>query len=374
MDISIITLFSAGLLTFFTPCVLPLIPIYLATVAGVESLDKVSSRNRMFFRASAFSAGLVLVFVLMGAAVSTLGSTIKEYEVYLLLFGGVLIFLFGLKFLHIVEIPVLDRFLKFDESRFSSRFGIINSFLLGFFFGAGWSPCMGPVLASALAYAALSSTSTAAGMLYLAVYGFGFVLPFMMVAFFAERGIAALKSVNRFLPLFEKITGFALVVGALYLMLGAVNAPVSKEPLTAEQPQLQNTVAAEPRFIEFYSPKCPVCSAMEPVIEGMFKRCKDKKVSMEKIDVSRRENAHIVKKYRIVGVPTFILVDREGAEAARLVGMQSEATLYQSLAAVRGEQCEGVGLIADILANDSHETPQGTACTPGAEAEACGTD
>ncbi len=365
MAVSLIALFGAGLATFFTPCVLPLIPIYLAAIAGTASASR-GGGTRLFVRALAFSIGLVLVFSLLGAAAAALGGILKSNEAYLLLFGGVLVLLFGLKFVGLIQIPLLDRVVRLDEERFSSRIGLLNAFVMGFVFGAGWSPCVGPLLGTALTVAAAQGTSALAGMGLLAIYGLGFVLPFLVVALFAERLIPLVRRVQQGLPLFEKTIGVLLLAGAGYLLVSAVTPPAARPVEQASSPAVQ-AVARDhfplpdglPALVEFYRPDCPVCQRMEPVVQRIFERCDGNKVTLRKVDLSRPENRQYITTYRILGVPTFILFDTERNEVARLIGAQSEEAIYQAIATLRGEQCDGVG----PLSPSPEPLAPGSACT-----------
>lgn len=360
MTFSLTALFTAGLATFFTPCVLPLIPVYLAAVAGMDTAGERPAAARMFLRAAAFSAGIVLIFALFGAAAAALGGLVKSYDTYLSLFGGVLVLLFGLKFIGLVQIPLLDRIARLDETRFSSRVGILNAFAMGLVFGAGWSPCVGPILGSALTFTASAGVSTATGMFYLALYGLGFVAPFLLTALFADRLLPLLRRANRGLPLFEKLVGILLIAGSLYLFGEAVNPPSAAVAIAAPQTRLEHFPLPDglPALVEFYREDCPVCKKMEPVVRGIFERCDGNKVTLRKVDISKPENLSYAAAHRILGVPTFILFDVDRAEVARLVGLQTEDSIYQAIATLRGEECDGVGL----LPRSEPAPTEGSAC------------
>jgi cytochrome c-type biogenesis protein len=348
MEFSLATLFTAGLATFFTPCVLPLIPVYLAAVAGMDTVGERPAPAKLFLRAAAFSLGIVIVFALFGAAAATLGGLVKTYNHYLLLFGGVLVLLFGLKFIGFIHIPLFDRIVRIDESRFSSRIGLLNAFAMGLIFGAGWSPCVGPILGAALTFTAASGASVPVGMFYLTLYGIGFTLPFLLTALFADRLLPLLRRANRGLPLFEKLVGILLIAGAIYLFTEAMDQPPPVAAvISAPQAKLEHFPLPDglPALVEFYSGECPVCKKMEPIVTRIFERCDGNKVTLRKVDIGKPENRGYTAAHRIIGVPTFILFDAERNEVARLVGLQTEEAIYQAIATLRGEQCDGVGLL-----------------------------
>jgi len=356
-------LFLSGVATFFTPCVFPLIPVYLAAIVGAT----VSSSRRLVVYATAFSSGIVLVFSLLGAVAAALGGLVKSQQHFLLLGGGILVLLFGLKFVGLIQIPLLDRVVRLDEKRFSSRIGIVNAFLMGFVFGAGWSPCVGPLLGSALVYATALGSSPLRGMALLAVYGIGFVTPFVVTALFADRLVPLMKRFNRALPLFERGVGLLLVAGAGYLLLSAVTPAAPEKSAYAQPSTASHSFFDEfplpdglPALVEFYSAECPVCKRMEPIVQRIFERCDGDKVTLRRIDISHPENRRYITQYRILGVPTFVLFAPDRTEVARLIGAQTEEAIYQALATLRGEQCEGVSPVPGDAAG---ATVPGTTCT-----------
>jgi cytochrome c-type biogenesis protein len=339
MSLDLATIFSAGLLTFLSPCVLPLVPVYLASLAGgdVRGLAGLA-RAQLFLRALLFSLGFVAVFALMGAGASGLGRVLSTHKLAFQTVGGILILLFGFKFLGLIQIPWLDRVLRMDDRRLNTRMGSFGAILMGVVFGAAWTPCVGPVLGSVLTFTASSTTSPATGAFTLAVYGAGMALPLLLIAPFSEAGLRALKKMRRGLPVVERVLGVLLLVVA-GSMLFSWN-PSSTSTGSSEAPQSRDQ---GPAMLELYSQTCPVCQAMQPVVEAVTGHCAGKGVRFEKVDVSAPENRRFVAQYRLVGVPTFVFIGADGTEQARLVGQQSREELLQALSVVAGESCPGVG-------------------------------
>lgn len=403
MSIDLLTIFGAGLLTFVTPCVLPLIPIYLAALVGgdVRQLGG-ASRGRLLSRAALFSLGFVAVFTAMGVGASSIGGFFADHRSGLQLFGAVLVLGFALKFLGVIQIPWLDRTARADDSKLRTRFGGINALVMGVVFAAGWSPCVGPVLGSVLTYTASAASSPALGGMYLAVYGVGFALPLLLIAAFAEAGLRALTRIKPHMPRIEKATGVVLLlVAGLLVHDAAAGWDDASQPITAEAsagaaapastspeqaalltaadpvpdpPSGEAATEALPLMVELYAEECPICQRMKPLVEGLIRQCDQKKVRVRTVDVSKAENRHFVKEYRVVGVPTFLFLDAEGQEVARLVGAQTEDTLFQALAALRGEECPGLGRLpavagdhtrADEIAMPAQQDEAPTACGAG---------
>lgn len=377
MVLSLAGIFAAGLLTFVTPCVLPLIPIYLSAMVGgdVRQLD-VSGRGQLLARASLFALGFIAVFTLLGLTASSVSAALGEHRALVEGAGALLILLFGLKFLGVVRLPWLDRIARSDESRLKTRFAWVNAVLMGVVFAAGWSPCVGPVLGSVLSYTASKTSDPLLGAGYLATYGLGFALPLVVTAAFAELGIRLLRRIHPHLARIERAIGVLLVIvsGSLLWDLGRSAEPTSGAASLASEARAAapDGPASTPLMMEFYSADCPICRAMKPVVDEITEECHGKGVNIVAYDLSKPELRHVATEYRLVGVPTFVFVDTTGAEVARLVGHQTKQALKQAIAAVRGEACPGVGPLPGDEPMDAHRPPDHAACDLDAAALAAG--
>ncbi len=221
MNFDLLGVFGAGVLTFATPCVLPLVPIYLSALVGGDLTAAASGavrRGRVLLRAALFSLGFLAVFTLLGLTATSAGSFLAEHRAALQLVGALLILTFGLKFLGVISLPFLDRMLRLDEQRMRTRFGGVNALLMGVVFAVGWSPCVGPVLGSVLTYTAAKTADPWSGAGYLLVYGLGFALPLLVVAALAEAGTRLLRRIKPHLPKIEKGLG-ALMAGLALALL-----------------------------------------------------------------------------------------------------------------------------------------------------------
>jgi len=206
------------------------------------------------------------------------------------------------------------------------------------------------VLGSVLTLTAAKSASPLVGAGYLAVYGLGFALPLIAAAAFAEAALKLIGRISPHLPRIERAIGILLIGVAGYLALGAYedNAP---EETTSRGGALSSLVAESPggepmpTMVELYADGCTVCEKMKPVVDGLTAQCDQRGVRVHAVNVSDRENRHLVDALGVVGVPTFVFIDELGAEAARLVGEQSERALKQGLSALRGTPCPGLALL-----------------------------
>jgi cytochrome c-type biogenesis protein len=187
LDVSAGGAFVAGLLSFASPCVLPLVPPYLAYIGGV-SIEQLrdgeggAGRWRVLLAGLSFVAGFSTVFVALGATASWVGQAVSAPLALLGYLAGVLIALMGLHFLHVIRIPLLDRSARLEAV--SKPAGLVGAYVIGVTFGFGWSPCVGPVLAAILIMAA-AQESAAEGARLLFVYSLGIGLPFLLAAGFA---------------------------------------------------------------------------------------------------------------------------------------------------------------------------------------------
>ena len=219
-QVSLFAAFSAGLLSFISPCVLPLVPSYLSYITGlsIENLAKVEERERfksaIILNALLFIAGFSAVFIAFGASASLIGQVLYEYQDIIRKVGGILIIIFGLYLLGILKLNIFmtERRLVHFESR---PVGYIGSFLIGTAFAAGWTPCVGPVLGTILAYAS-TTESMSGGVLLLSAYSFGLGLPFFLTAFGMDTFLSYFKSLRTYLG------GVSFVSGGLLVLVGVM--------------------------------------------------------------------------------------------------------------------------------------------------------
>lgn len=216
-EIGIIAAFTAGVLSFLSPCVLPLIPAYLSFMTGLsasELSDEKRSVSKVLVPALLFVAGFSLVFVAFGASASVLGQMLLGYRDVIEKVAGIALIGFGVLMLGIIKLPWLYGEARMDLGR-TRKFGRWAAFVMGVAFAAGWTPCVGPILGSILALAG-SSGSVATGVLLLLAYSLGLGLPFVAVALLFGRLGGALSWMNRNALAMNRFAGAVLIiVGAL---------------------------------------------------------------------------------------------------------------------------------------------------------------
>jgi cytochrome c-type biogenesis protein len=224
--------FSAGLLSFLSPCVLPLIPSYVAFITGMsmEQLTSSSSssgqqtrsisRNIIFARGGLFVIGFSTVFVALGATISAAGFFFGDYTVWISRIGGVILIAFGLHLLGLLRIPGVER--DYLKMKFGKKpVGHIGAFVIGMGFGAGWTPCIGPILASILTLAA-SISSVSQGTLLLVIYSAGLAIPFMIATLALDKFLKGFQKFRRWLPWVNRASGILLIGLGIILLTGAL--------------------------------------------------------------------------------------------------------------------------------------------------------
>lgn len=211
----------AGVLSFLSPCVLPIVPPYLAYMTGV-GVNGLKARERSaVLPALFFVLGLSTVFLIMGFAASAFGRAFLQYQDMLARVAGVMVIVMGLHFLHIIRLPILDQ-----EARLQSGGqggGALGAYVLGLAFAFGWTPCIGPQLGMILSLAATGG-ELSRGTALLAVYALGLGIPFLLAAIFIDRAIGLMNRIKPWLKTIERVMGALLVVVGVMLLTGAFSA------------------------------------------------------------------------------------------------------------------------------------------------------
>jgi cytochrome c-type biogenesis protein len=225
-ELSYPVIFLAGVISFLSPCVLPLVPPYLCYLTGATLDELQGERNHhltriAIARAVFFTLGLATIFVILGASATTLGLAMRRYSYELSLVAGLAIMLMGLHFLGLLRVPFLHQSKRLSGP--SQASGPLSAYGMGLAFGFGWTPCIGPVLGVVLAYAA-TKDSALQGAGLLTLYAIGMGLPFIATAFAVGPMLSALQRFRPYLPWVEKITGLLLVLAGLGFMLGWHNS------------------------------------------------------------------------------------------------------------------------------------------------------
>lgn len=208
--------FGAGLLSFVSPCVLPLIPSYLTFVTGVGFDELEHQRRAALVHALLFVLGFTLIFVTLGASATVLGRLLLAYRIWITRLGGALIVLFGLYLVGAVRVAAFDRERRVHLA--NKPVGYLGSVFVGIAFGAGWTPCLGPILGAILTYTA-ATADLSRGLPLLLAYSLGLALPFLLAAVAVERFLATVTRFRPHLARVSQISGVLLIIVGILMML-----------------------------------------------------------------------------------------------------------------------------------------------------------
>jgi len=221
IQIGIFVAFLAGTLSFLSPCVLPLVPSYVSFISGVgvEELESGSGQVRRiaFLHSLAFVIGFSLIFLALGASATLIGRLLREYQIWISRVGGLIIILFGLYLLGVRPFAFMAREKRVHLAK--KPVGYLGSMLVGITFGAGWTPCIGPILGGILTFAG-TRDSMAEGMLLLGVYSAGLALPFLLTSVALSSFLAGFQRFRRYIPWVERASGALLVLVGVLLLSG----------------------------------------------------------------------------------------------------------------------------------------------------------
>ena len=222
LNVSIGLAFLAGLVSFFSPCVFSLVPAYIGYLSGRSMVQAEDESHKIewntFFHGVAFVLGFSFVFITLGLAFSALSQFFYEARGILAKIGGVVIILFGLHMTGLIKIPFLDYDLR-PQSKAGQGRSLISSFLMGIFFSAGWSPCVGPTLGLILTLA-IERANIGQGVILLSFYSLGMAIPFLAAAFGVGWVTQILRKYSKAMKIAQIVMGVILIVVGVLLFLG----------------------------------------------------------------------------------------------------------------------------------------------------------
>ena len=220
--ISVLLAFSAGLLSFLSPCVLPLIPAYVTYLTGttVENINNPRKKLNTLYKSIGFVVGFSIIFIILGASVSTLGKLFVANQNILRKIGGALVVIFGLHTTGLFKIKYLYYEKKlFPFKKMSGPFG---SIFMGMAFATGWTPCIGPILSSILIYAGNTATLSQ-GIILLLIYSLGLALPFVLTAVAINNCSKYIRKFSKYLPIISIVSGILMILMGLLIFTNKVN-------------------------------------------------------------------------------------------------------------------------------------------------------
>ena len=214
-DVAVPIAFGAGLASFLSPCVLPLIPSYVTFITGMTLDDVARAKRTALVHSLLFVLGFSLIFLALGASATLLGRLLVTYRVWISRAGGVLVLIFGLYLLGVFNLGAFARERRVHIT--DKPLGYLGTVVVGIAFGAGWTPCIGPILGSILTYAA-TQADVSRGVGLLAAYSLGLAIPFVLAAVAIERFVAVFQRMRSGMVWVSRISGGLLVVVAILML------------------------------------------------------------------------------------------------------------------------------------------------------------
>lgn len=220
MVVSFSISFFAGLISFLSPCVLPLIPGYVSFICGT-TLNELNSKSKNFIlkKSIFFSLGFSLVFISLGATATFIGSFLLKNTKLLSIGSGLIIIFFGIYLLNLIKINFLDKSVGNFNVRYSDN--LLFPFIVGVGFGFGWTPCIGPILGSILAFASMEN-SIYKGILLLCFYSLGLAVPFILSSLLIKKFLIFSKKTKKYLNKIKKISGVILIITGILIVTGTL--------------------------------------------------------------------------------------------------------------------------------------------------------
>jgi len=215
--LNLLVAFSAGFISFLSPCVLPLIPGYISYISG-QALDEIIKDNKsVLLKTIFFSIGFSIVFISFGITASFIGKLLINYSNQLRIIAGIIIILFSLQFIGLINLKILNSETRFFTKNYNDN--LIFPIIVGAAFGFGWTPCIGPVLGSILALAAIEE-NISKGILLLSFYSLGLAIPFIISGILIDKFLFFSKSFRKYISVITKVGGAILLLTGIAILTG----------------------------------------------------------------------------------------------------------------------------------------------------------
>lgn len=377
-QINLILVFFEGLFSFFSPCVLPIIPIYLSMLSNSSTdimKDKTFKNSTLFKNTLFFTLGICTTFFILSMAIGTFSQFFIGNKELLMLIGGIFIIIMGVFYMGYVNIPLLQREKRFEMH--SKDMNILSSFMLGLTFSFGWTPCIGPMLTSVLIMASGTQNILIGNALVL-IYSIGFILPFIILAMFYKKLFEKFNNMKKHLGTLKKIGGILLIISGLIMSFNGINqinesrkdnykADVENKTENNKVKALDFTLydqygkehklsdyKGKTVFLNIWATWCPPCKAEMPHIEELYNEYNKNNEDVIILGVSTPNlgnegdekhiskflkdneytfpvvfdnNADLIYGYSIQSFPSTFIIDKEGYVREYVPGAMDKETM-----------------------------------------------
>lgn len=377
-QVNLILVFFEGLFSFFSPCVLPIIPIYLSMLSNSSTdimKDKTFKNSTLFKNTLFFTLGICTTFFILSMAIGAFSQFFIGNKELLMLIGGIFIIIMGVFYMGYVNIPLLQREKRFEMH--SKDMNILSSFMLGLTFSFGWTPCIGPMLTSVLIMASGTQNILIGNALVL-IYSIGFILPFIILAMFYKKLFEKFNNMKKHLGTLKKIGGILLIISGLIMSFNGINqinesrkdnykAEVENKTENNKVKALDFTLydqygkehklsdyKGKTVFLNIWATWCPPCKAEMPHIEELYNEYNKNNEDVIILGVSTPNlgnegdekhiskflkdneytfpvvfdnNADLIYGYSIQSFPSTFIIDKEGYVREYVPGAMDKETM-----------------------------------------------
>ena len=391
-NINLFVVFIEGLLSIFSPCILPILPIYLSMLSNssVENIQDSSFNNKLLIKNTIFfTIGICITFFILGSSMNALGSFLNVNRYSIMLIAGAIIILMGLFYVGVIKSNLLSREKRFNLE--TKKMTPISAFLLGFTFSFGWTPCIGPILASVIIMASSSESSMTSTLLIL-VYSLGFILPFLIASIFYSKLYKRLNKIKKHMNLIKQISGIIIIIAGFIMIVNGfigINKTSNIKDANSSQSNISSQEEEEDEkldiidftlydqygeahtlseykgkvvFLNFWATWCGPCRSEMPHIEEIYKQYNEnnddvvilgvaspnlgREGSEENIKNFLREgnytfpvvmdtNGEFAFKYGVSAYPTTFIIDKEGYVKGYIPGAMDKETMEKIIESER---------------------------------------
>ena len=385
-NLNLVFVFLEGLLSFFSPCILPVLPIYLSILSN-SSVDELKEgkfiKSCLFKNTIFFTVGISMTFFILGSSINILSTFFNTNKYLIMTIGGIVIIFMGMFYMDIIKSSILSKEKRFNLK--TKKMNIVSSFLLGFTFSFGWTPCIGPILSSVLIMSS-SSDNIIESILLIGIYTFGFILPFLFVAIFYNKLFNIFNNLKVHINKIKKIGGIIIIISGILMFSNgfdgfinnfniksneSLNNKKNEEKIKAIDFTLYDQYGKEHKlsdykgkvvFLNFWATWCPPCKEEMPYIENLYKEYNENnddvvilgiaspnlggEGSKEYIKGFLKENNFTfpvlfdnngaqIYQYGINAFPSTFIVDKDGYISQYIPGAMDKKTMKQLIETYR---------------------------------------